>query len=54
MRSAFACIKSVPKEVLTGSMKTIVVGRKSGTMIWNTQFSDLAVEMDLLLKGLTG
>ena len=48
MLNAFLYFGGVPKEVLTDNMKTVVAGREAGKVIWNTQFSDFAVEMGFL------
>ena len=50
MLNAFLYFGGVPKEVLTDNMKTVVAGREAGKVIWNTQFSDFAVEMGFLPK----
>ena len=50
MLNAFQYFGGVPKEVLTDNMKTVVTGREAGKVIWNTQFSDFAVEMGFVPK----
>ena len=48
--NAFRYFGGVPKEVLTDNMKTVVVGREAGKVIWNPQFADFAVEMGFIPK----
>lgn len=50
MLNAFQYFGGVPREVLTDNMKTVVAGREAGKVIWNTQFSDFAVEMGFVPK----
>ena len=50
MLNAFQYFGGVPKEVLTDNMKTVVVGREAGKIIWNTQFADFAAEMGFAPK----
>ena len=42
MLGAFRHFGGIPKEVLTDNMKTVVVGREAGKVLWNTQFADFA------------
>ena len=48
--NAFSYFGGVPKEVLTDNMKTVVIGREAGKIIWNPQFADFAVDMGFLPK----
>lgn len=48
--NAFCYFGGVPKEVLTDNMKTVVIGREAGKIIWNPQFADFAVDMGFLPK----
>lgn len=50
MLNAFTYFGGVPKEVLTDNMKTVVVRREVGKVIWNTQFADFAVDIGFLPK----
>ena len=48
--NAFCYFGGIPKEVLTDNMKTVVIGREAGKIIWNPQFADFAVDMGFLPK----
>ena len=48
--NAFNYFGGVPNEILTDNMKTVVVGREAGKVIWNTQFSDFAVDIGFVPK----
>ena len=48
--NAFNYFGGVPQEVLTDNMKTVVIGREAGKIIWNPQFADFAVDMGFLPK----
>ena len=50
MVNAFNYFGGVPKEVLTDNMKTVVIGREAGKVIWNTQFADFAVDIGFIPK----
>ena len=50
MLNAFCYFGGIPKEVLTDNMKTVVVGREGGKVIWNTQFEEFAVDMGFIPK----
>lgn len=47
MLNGFRHFGGIPKEVLTDNMKTVVEGRETGKVLWNTQFADFAAEMGL-------
>ena len=48
--NAFNYFGGVPQEVLTDNMKTVVIGREAGKIIWNPQFADFAVDMGFFPK----
>lgn len=50
MVNAFSHFGGVPKKVLTDNMKTVVVGRQAGKIIWNTRFEDFAVDIGFTPK----
>lgn len=50
MVNGFSYFGGVPKEVLTDNMKTVVVERQAGKIIWNTRFEDFAVDMGFTPK----
>ncbi len=45
MMNAFIYYGGVPKEILTDNMKTVIIGRKDGKPVWNTQFEVFAADM---------
>ena len=50
MLNAFCYFGGIPEEVLTDNMKTVVVGREAGKIIWNTQFAEFAVDLGFIPK----
>lgn len=50
MLNGFQYFGGVPREVLTDNMKTVMMGRESDKVIWNTQFADFAAEMGFVPK----
>ena len=50
MLNAFCYFGDIPEEVLTDNMKTVVAGRETGKVIWNTQFAEFAVDLGFIPK----
>lgn len=50
MMNAFIYYGGVPKEILTDNMKTVIIGRKDGKPVWNTQFEIFAADMGFAPK----
>ena len=50
MLNGFEYFGGLPKEVLTDNMKTVVIGREAGKVLWNTQFEDFAADIGFIPK----